>query len=375
MGSVGGMGAAGTVSGVMTGDVPVAEPVSTPPALPGDLVVVDPDTGQQATTFITDDNGELTIEVQPGSGGGELQTEVAITIGDETYVVDLEEAEPTGALEVTFDHVNFTDPSTDLRSTATITPDFGGTPTSVIWSIDTVVNKPALSFWKRDPDDPHGLIWGDVPPDAGQTNWETTPVLGSPPSGAAATAKLTDIVGDRVVTVRAEAVVDGSTVIKLIDVRYGHGPLSVFTGKIILSQWATATDWNTFPYLTDPSDFPAATACGGTVVPSVELSAMDQPATFGDGWTPSYAYGAYSNTSKLPTYWQLYYVTRSDSLGNPKKGAALAAGWVLTPYYYWTNEVVHNVPSAFFLGVSASLVTGWNLGEPMNSPVYTACVY
>jgi hypothetical protein len=371
MGSVGGMGAAGTVSGVMTGDVPVAEPVSTPPALSGDLVVVDPDTGQQATTFTTDDNGELTIEVLPGND----QTKVAITIGDETYVVDLVEAEPGGVMEVTFDHVNFTDPSTDLRSTATITPDFGGTPTSVIWTIDQVVNKPAPSFWKRDPGDRHGLIWGDLAPADGYNDWETTPVIGSPPIGAATTVKLTDIVGDRVVTVKAEAVVDGSTVIKLIDVRYGHGPLSVFTGEIILSQWATATEWNTFPYLTDQSDFPAAVACGGMVVPSVEpLSDISQPATFGDGWTPGSIGSGYSTTSKLPTLNQLYHISRVAA-GVLPKGAVLAAGWDMTTYTYMTNEVRHTANSNWFAYVYLSFADNTNWIATLTDPEYAACVY
>jgi hypothetical protein len=128
---------------------------------------------------------------------------------------------------------------------------------------------------------------------------------------------------------------------------------------------ATADDNNRgdFTALTNPSGFPAADFCGGTVhsgssditVGGSGLNSYTADFTKGkkikhwrDGDIISNEY--FSTTSKLPTWGQLTAVSAYDSNFFTKvkrKGAALAAGWPDDArkegyYRYWTGQVSFN---------------------------------
>jgi hypothetical protein len=292
------MGAAGAATGVMTGEMAEAEPVSGPVSLPGNIQVVDPATGTPLNSFVTDANGELSFGVVPSAG----QTEVAVTVGAETYVVDLAVAAGTGVLEVVYDHVDFIDASTGYMSTATLTPNFGGTVTgTVAWAVTGVTNTGA--FWKRGGGDKHGLTWG---PAAGTYIWTNT--IDSFPSPTGLTAQLSDIVGDRDVVVTATAMVDGVLTTKTLNLHFGHGPLSVFNGTINFATWSNYNARN--PFTSVYATFPAAGVCGGTVDnTSINPTSVGSDVIFTNPSTwDTYSIGTnlfgYSKTSKLPTVWR-----------------------------------------------------------------------
>ncbi|MDR0576591.1 MAG: hypothetical protein LBI87_03430 [Candidatus Accumulibacter sp.] len=121
------------------------------------------------------------------------------------------------------------------------------------------------------------------------------------------TARLTDIVGSRSVTVKAEMTIDGTRYSARTTVAFGDGPLSVFKGAPL----AASYDW---------AD--AAAVCGGAGDPNA--AAGYQPAT------------------RLPTREQLAHVSGPGGItGFGKQGAALAAGWLRT--LYWTG-VMTSIP-------------------------------
>jgi hypothetical protein len=255
-------------------------------------------------------------------------------------------------MEVTFDHVDFTDASTGYQSTATLTPDFGGTPTlPVTWTIVSVTN-PGGTFWLRGTNDQHGLTWGSIVD--GSRDWSYPPIIGGTvPTGA--TAELTDIVGSRTVVVRAVAVVNGTPVTKDLTVNFGPGPLSVFNGAFNTAiHWANDVDGVDFNALSS-SAFGAPGACTGnswndnTLL--LGLYPFPSELSWPSPWTGGTLLGddyAYSPTSKLPTREQLLAVATfvagyNDTI--PRKGAALAAGWwtfASPPARFWTGSVSWN---------------------------------
>jgi hypothetical protein len=234
---------------------------------------------------------------------------------------------------------------------------------SVSWTIESVENK--AKAWNRDPGKMSGLSWGYAEID-GTTAWTSNTVLGAPTSDA--TVYLTDVVGERIVTLKAVATIGGVTYSGTAAATFGKGPLSVFTKPpVVGKQWARsagnaatsvdrlAGDGN-FLVLdgADSNDFPAAVGvCGGMVDVSAiksNSSGSSHSAAFttgsswrvGDGLSDVY----YSTTSKLPTLGQLTAVSAySEFHPNVKrKGAALAAGWpddgINKGYYrYWTGQV------------------------------------
>ncbi|MDR1568155.1 MAG: hypothetical protein LBS33_05715, partial [Streptococcaceae bacterium] len=146
-------------------------------------------------------------------------------------------------------------------------------PGSVFWTITSVQNK--ARAWNRDPGAMHGLAWGDSEID-GTTNWNATPVIGGPSiTTSTGTVSLSDVVGERLVTLKAETTINGTLHTETIVVSFGQGPLSVFTKPPSSKgmRWATARgipatagdDRGDFTALTNPSGFPAADFCGGTV--------------------------------------------------------------------------------------------------------------
>ncbi|MDR2353509.1 MAG: hypothetical protein LBF22_10210 [Deltaproteobacteria bacterium] len=193
----------------------------------------------------------------------------------------------------------------------------------------------------------NGLTWGSTVDE--MSNWTNS----TAPEGTAPTtdiAYLTDIVGDREVTVRAQTVIGAVTKTRDIVVTFGKGPLSVFS---------TAPTTTTVPFTTMPdlyamvaatgnsaTMFPAsADICGGWVrtdLISITGTLPNLTITFdATAWTIN-SFGSYVSTQmKLPDFQQLVAVSRNNFFGEtPAKGAALAAGWDSTPSTdFWTNAL------------------------------------
>jgi hypothetical protein len=110
----------------------------------------------------------------------------------------------------------------------------------VLWTILVVQNK--ARAWNRGTAALNGLAWGDSEVD-GETDWQATPIIGGVSiATSSGEVNLTDVVGDRIVTLKAETTINGVPITETIDVSFGKGPLSVFgkppsTGGL---PWATA---------------------------------------------------------------------------------------------------------------------------------------
>ena len=342
-------------------------------------MILDPVSHTPESSFPTDASGELTIEVAPMPGA----SQVAVAIGGDTFVVDLAEASSrSNVLEVAIDHYDFTDISSGYQSTATLTPDFGGAPTAPFgWSLVRVVNTTG-TFWRRGPNDQHGLTWGQTA--AGGTDWGAVPVSGSPPNTR--TAFLTDIVGNRVVEVRASAYVGGVQVTKNLIVNFGPGPLSVFSGTYHTGrQWATSSSYADWRTTMVPANFPAAAFCsGGSWAPGTTIDVDGGGVAYYDGlagWeekTIDLKKFGHSAPSKLPTMDQLLSVSRYDgsyNAGIPRKGAILAAGYPSSfMSELWSGDITYS--SGNFWGIRVDISSGRvpTYGANLTANAYGLCL-
>jgi hypothetical protein len=332
---IGAMAGAGVDSGALTRQE--AEIHSGPAGiLCGDgALVVDPVTGQPLTAAATDHSGQLAITVQPTPG----QSKVCLAIGGEDYYVDVGQAAGGGSLEVEFDIVDFSDPFGQLISTATLRPNFDGlTPTApVSWEIVGVVNPTGEEWWKRNPNDLHGLSWD--PNLSGYLYWDSLPVIGGnpPPATALPVRTLSDVVGQRVVKVKAETTIDGVLRTRILTVPFGPGPLSVF-GRLIETSTKFATNHDYVPFFQfladNQTDFPAAYACGGSMpISSVNFTPPDNIIFNAPDWD-NIQYGFsistyYAKKTRLPTIDQLIAIDIEQTIGLRNyngKLAGMAAG-------------------------------------------------
>jgi hypothetical protein len=237
----------------------------------------------------------------------------------------------------------------------------------VFWTILVVKNK--ARAWNRGTVALNGLAWGDSEVD-GTTDWEATPVIGGISiSTTTGTVKLTDVVGERIGTLKAETTVNGVPFTETIDVCFGKGPLSVFAKppSTELLEWSTAYGIamidNKNDFTAKSTTFPAAKFCGGTVhVGSSDIiiggsGPESYTADFSGGiisghwrYGDKYPNSYYSITSKLPTIGHLVAVSAFSDIiySNVKrKGAAMAAGWPC--HSYWTGQVGFNSEGSFFV--------------------------
>jgi hypothetical protein len=262
----------------------------------------------------------------------------------------------------------------------------------VCWSIEKVQNK--AQAWNRESGALHGLAWGDSEVD-GTTDWNATPVIGGPSiTTSSGSVKLTDVVGERIVTLKAETTINGVPFTETIDVSFGKGPLSVFAKPPSTEglPWATADGIalkvNIKNFTASSTTFPAANFCGGTV--HVGYSDIIIGGNRSESYTADFSGGIisghwrsgdmypnqyYSITSKLPTIGQLVAVSAYNSKYNSnvkRKGAAMAAGWPRV--LYWTGQVYFG-STGYFFAVGVYLADGydsWNLVTVATSVV--ACV-
>jgi hypothetical protein len=230
----------------------------------------------------------------------------------------------------------------------------------VVWTVLFAQNK--ARAWNRGRSNLTGLAWGDseiVWPD----KWNYRPIIGGFSIATSTGAvKLTDVVGERIVTLKAETTINGVPFTETIDVSFGKGPLSVFAKPptSLGLKWATANSIseidNNNDFTASSTTFPAAEFCGGTVHagssdiiiggsgPSSYTADFRGGLLSGHWWyVDEYPECYYSITSKLPTIAQLLAVSSFDDYNNKflSKGAANAAGW---PSYaeYWTGQVCFN---------------------------------
>ena len=161
-----------------------------------------------------------------------------------------------------------------------------------------------------------GLAWGASAPGTPENELTTTTSSTTNASGIAEIS-LTDVMGERVVTVQATA--EGLT--KTATVSFPNGPLAVFAGPPKGTYY-----WGNNESAASTS-FPAANQCGASDSEIINFSDYP-PANFST---------IYVSASKLPTVEQLVAVGKGSGRG---KGAAYAAGWPPTiPYWTGTARV------------------------------------
>lgn len=206
------------------------------------------------------------------------------------------------------------------------------TSTQVTWSIVSVdnSNNPAVRVATAT-----GLAWGASPvaPVSAGTALTSSTTSNTDTFGDA-TIELTDIMGERTVSVQAKVTIGGVDYTATQAVTFGKGPLSVFRHADAGAKWANHRPISN-PENSEKSDFPAAYMCG-TSLTAAELRALS------DG---------YHTSTMLPSKEQLQAVSDTGT------GAWRAAGWYSA---YWTGEVSADGPYAVIVdrdgSASASFV-------------------
>jgi len=191
------------------------------------------------------------------------------------------------------------------------------TSTSVEWSIVSV-NNSNVAVTNANRNLATGLAWGASATGSPGTALTATTTSNTNASGNA-TIQLTDIMGERTVTVRASVTISGTTYTADQSITFGTGPLGIFTlpgGTVSNAQWASFSPIS-HANNTSLNNFPAALMCG-TTLSAAQLSALP------DG---------YAAATKLPTVGNL----RSVSSGFGGNNAWVAAGW--PGDLVWTGEV------------------------------------
>jgi hypothetical protein len=310
-------------------------------------------------SYRTNQRGEFDIELAGASG----PVPVTIRAGDneQTFILNGSVSSPINpgsSISITAftDGGDFT--SGNLYATASLTArvvDTGGNPVNgatVTWSVVSAQNnsRAMRSGWGNKKT---GLTWGNTPeisttgkvsggfltyvelPQeriATATNNTST----TAPSGAT-TMQLTDIVGERVITVEARVNIDGTDYTAMQAVSFGNGPLSVFAPVGAYSPWQL---WDQ-----------AYHTCNGSAYPK----GTDHTT----GWTPS---GTYVGGGKMPTRAEMQAVSPYNvpsgwtNIGNPNanaQGAAFAAGWAADDVY-WTGDA-DGANHAFYVNLNDGL--------------------
>lgn len=209
---------------------------------------------------------------------------------------------------------------------------------TVTWSIVSAENNsPAMySGWGAKKT---GLTWGASPT---MVKWDdiqelaTTTTSNTDGTGKAI-IQLTDIVGERTITVQAKVTVGGAGHTVVQSVTYGNGPLSVFKA----------------PDSTDRIWDAAYLLCNNS-------------AYTGNHHGGDWKNGGYVGGGKLPTRAEYQAVSQKDTtlgFSNPSaaaQGAAFAAGWPC--HVYWTGESFGlNLATTFTM----ILVNGSYVGSPV----------
>ena len=195
-----------------------------------------------STGATTDKDGKFTVKLTPtGSGGNRT---ITATVGTDTVTVDLSVSKVTFVLTDSGGGTSFVDDkyqTITLKATLEIDGkevSLDGTP--VTWTVAS--SNVSCEAWMRSAGAYNGLTWGQTPlsltyDDAAENDTDTP--AGTAPTGAE--AYLTDIVGERTVTVTATVEYNGQWyTAEEKTVTFGNGPLSVFKKPLGSMSWTSA---------------------------------------------------------------------------------------------------------------------------------------
>ncbi|MDR2123486.1 MAG: Ig-like domain-containing protein [Desulfovibrio sp.] len=307
-----------------------------PAPLPDDLISVRAAyAGDLSKSYVTDSRREFLLELDGNTlPAGEVES-VTVRSGKNGRTFTLN-GNRAGLISITSFSNGGDFISGNLYSTASLTAkvvDTNGSPVSeaaVTWSVISAQNNsPAMmSGWGRKKT---GLTWRATP-EAG-LNYEelaqerivnaTNNTSTTDPSGAT-TMQLTDIVGERILTVKAEVTISGITYSATQDVSFGKGPLSKFTAPAEYLEYA--------PLLTFRE---AYVLCNGA-------GKYDSDGVDSSNWkNGDYVGGKDKDSGKMPTVDEMRAISPpSQRNGDANaQGAAYAAGWDPdAPSWWWTGE-------------------------------------
>lgn len=244
----------------------------------------------------TGSNGTFSARLT-ATGTSTATRTITATVGTDTVTVDLRVGKATFGLTTSGDTA-FDKNKQTITLTAELT-DANGTKITlndgdVTWSV--ISSNVASKAWMRSAGAYNGLTWGTTAQSAAVGEGEKTEEPdGDAPTGAE--ASLTDIVGERTVTVTATVEYGEQTYTQTTTVSFGDGPLSVFAGPPLPGgkTWANA-----------------ATYCKGTPGDASQA-------------------GVYQRKTNLPEIVHLTAVS-----GGSGYGAAFAAGWLNA--WYWSGQ-------------------------------------
>lgn len=280
-------------------------------------------TGLPSEPRATDANGRIVVDGLTGTVPGS-QT-IAATVAGQRVSVPVS-VTPAGVELIALPTSGGGDFTGSTTVTFTVRLKVGNTPVNgkaVTWRIVSANNSANLAVLAAYRNLATGLAWGDTATKSPGTALTSTTASATNTSGEAV-VRLTDILGERAVTVRASVIVDGSTYTVDQPLTFGRGPMSAFRladgANVGQAQWANARP------ISAASSFPAAQLCGGS-------------------GSNSWADGDHSGPTNLPTRAEF----RAVSVGSGNE-AWKAAGWPSTDFY-WTGELF-NVLSARFMNIN-----------------------
>ena len=162
-------------------------------------------------------------------------------MGTDTATVDLSVSKVTFVLTDSGGGTSFVDDKYQtITLTATLVIDgkevsLDGTP--VTWTVES--SSVSCEAWMRSAGAYNGLMWGQTPLSLTAAENDTDTPAGTAPTGAE--ASLTDIVGERTVTVTASVEYNGQLyTAEEKTVSFGKGPLSVFEKPLRNMTWTEA---------------------------------------------------------------------------------------------------------------------------------------
>ena len=260
-------------------------------------------------THIPDTNGAFTLSDLIATASGEQTIAVAVNGRGNTTT-------KFKVAKLTFDITSVTNGGDFVSggtSTASLTGQLkaDGTPytpraqAEVVWSVTAADNSSNKAVMDTHKTRKTGLAWGTSGP-GDKAGEELITTVEAPISGTSPiTVNLTDVMGERTVTIQAKVNINGYTVMQDQNASFGKGPLSVFAGPPKGNM-----DWTS-----------AISACGGTVDLNID---------------------GYQRATNLPLDRQLRAV--ADGTGN---SAYLAAGWPDNNsgygyFSYWTGSLFHS---------------------------------
>lgn len=190
----------------------------------------------------TGSNGTFSAKLTAtGSGGNRT---ITATVGTDTVTVDLSVSKVTFVLTDSGGGTSFVDDkyqTITLKATLEIDGkevSLDGTP--VTWTVES--SSVSCAAWNRGSDACNGLTWGQTPLSltyGAAAEKDTDTPAGTAPTGAE--SSLTDIVGERTVTVTATVEYNGQLyTAEEKTVTFGNGPLSVFKKPLSSMSWTSA---------------------------------------------------------------------------------------------------------------------------------------